>query len=436
MTRDVRVVSVQLHKQLLTHGGSLTRLLPAAQAEVADKDRALLQALAYGMCRWSVQLQALVDALLAKPMKAKDQDVYLLMQLGVLQLTRMNMPEHAAVNTAVKAATGLGKPWARRLVNGVLRNYQRGADSMQQQLSPAAAIAHPDWLLHRIQQDWPSAWQQIVADNNCQAPMTLRVRASPERDCYAAKLAASQTAYGRFTTWLPQALTLEQATGVDQLPGFGDGHVSVQDAAAQLAAPLLAHVSPKGGRLLDACAAPGGKTAHALELDHYAEVVAIDEDQLRLERVRDTLQRIQIGGDRCTLMRADAAAVDSWWDGKVFDAVLLDAPCSGTGVIRRHPDIKLLRRDDDIDTLVAKQRRLLNALWQTVSVGGHLLYATCSVLKAENEQQARAFLAQQADAVSISIPIEPRHANELGMQILPGENGMDGFFYALFEKRA
>jgi len=430
---DVRVATVKLIQQLQS-GGSLTRLLPDAQQQLAEGDRALLQAFCFGMARWSGQLAGIVDGLLSKPLKAKDTDLYLLMQLGVFQLMHTRVAPHAAVDNTVSAVKKLGKPWAKGLVNAVLRNYQRQADSLIASLDEAASFSHPQWLLVHFKADWPDAWQSIVEQGNRQAPMTLRVNhLQCTTDAYLAQLSAAGIGAETIPS-LDAALVLEAATPVYDLPGFNQGVVSVQDGAAQIAAQLLGQ--GQGLRLLDACAAPGGKTAHALEFGSWKEVVALDQDADRLARVTETLSRLNLN-DACNLACANAIDTDSWWDGNLFDAILVDAPCSGTGVIRRHPDIKLLRRADDIETLVETQRGLLLSLWDVLAPGGKLVYATCSVLKAENERQKDWFLSQRSDASEHAFDIHIGCKRSAGsVQVLPGEQGLDGFFYAVFCKLA
>jgi 16S rRNA (cytosine967-C5)-methyltransferase len=432
--QDVRVAAVKVMQQLHTGGGSLTRLLPVAQATVADADRALLQAMCFGMARWSQRLSGLVDSLLDKPLKRKDQDIYLLMQLGIYQLAHTRVAPHAAVDTTVAAVKKMGKPWAKGLVNAVLRNYQRQVSSLEDGLSESSTLAHPEWLLTHFQQDWPQDWTRIVEQNNQQAPMTLRVNQRHHTTEQYLALLEKQELLATPVEFVPSALVLEKATSVHALPGFADGHVSVQDGAAQIAASILGKGA--GKRLLDACAAPGGKTAHALEFGDWQQVVALDQDAERLEKVGETLDRLALG-ERAVLQSADAANLDSWWDKQAFDAVLLDAPCSGTGVIRRHPDIKLLRRASDIDELVKTQQALMHALWSTLTPGGHMLYATCSIIKAENEHQVAWFAEQHSDASQVPLSIGVGRVSDTGcVQILPGEQGMDGFFYALLEKQS
>lgn len=450
----VRVAAVQVLEQLLGGGGSLTRLLPAAQAALPEGERALLQAYAFGLARWSVQLEALLAGLLERPLKRKDRDLHLLLQLGLFQLLHTRTPEHVAVDATVAATRALDKPWARGLVNAVLRNALRRREALLAGLDEDARLAHPDWLLDALRADWPERWREIAAANNAQAPMTLRVNlAATTRAAYRERLAEAELA-ATVHAAAPGALVLERAVPVGALPGFARGLVSVQDAAAQLAVGYLVDAVPAGARLLDACAAPGGKTAQALESGHFGDVVALDRDPARLERVGETLARLGLDGaregergadrgdgkwgeggerdggpdddrgGRVTLRVADAADTDAWWDGTAFGAVLLDAPCTGTGVIRRHPDIKLLRRAGDVAALAAEQSRLLDALWATLAPGGSLLYATCSMLRAEGEEQVQAFLARRPDAAL---------AHE--RRVTVGEDGMDGFYHARLERR-
>jgi len=429
---DVRVAAVNVMLDMQSGGGSLTRLLPIAQQQVADNDKALLQALCFGMARWSGRLRGLVDGLLSKPLKRKDADIYVLMQLGVFQLAYTRVAPHAAVDTTVAAVKYFKKPWAKGLVNAVLRNFQRREASLIELLDEPASLSHPAWLLSRFKKDWPELWPNIVAQGNQQAPMTLRVNQRRLNTADYQQQLQESGIEASIINGINSALILENPSPVQSLPNFDRGFVSVQDGAAQIAAQLLG--TGNGKRLLDACSAPGGKTAHALEYGDWSEVVALDQDADRLSRVADTLQRLSFDG-RFTLQCADAADTDNWWDSKTFDSILLDAPCSGTGVIRRHPDIKSLRRDSDIETLVELQQKLLTKLWQTLVPGGHLLYATCSVLKDENENQIRRFLTQQDDAREIEIELPFGHQRSTGcVQILPGEHGMDGFFYASLVK--
>ncbi|MEM9208594.1 MAG: 16S rRNA (cytosine(967)-C(5))-methyltransferase RsmB, partial [Pseudomonadota bacterium] len=331
------------------------------------------------------------------------------------------------------------------LVNGILRAYLREAPAIEDSDDSETRQNHPRWLIDRLRADWPDDWQSILAANNTRAPMWLRVNRQRSATAdYLARLQSQPTtaasAAGHLEPGLAQAIRLEQPLPVDALPDFDEGAVSVQDAAAQLAAPwLLGGESGVNRRILDLCAAPGGKTAHLLELAGAgADVTALDSDAGRLERVHGTLNRLGLAAD---VRAADAADLDAWWDGRPYDSILLDAPCSASGVIRRHPDIKHLRRADDVRALALGQRRLLDAAWLTLRPGGRLLYVTCSVFAAENQDVVDAFLARHADAIENRLlPNNNIQALMLerssGFQVLPGTRAMDGFYFACLEKRA
>lgn len=410
-------------QDLQTGKGSLTRLLPEAQSQVAQSEKAQLQAWCFGWCRWTHQLAGIADQLLDKPLKAKDLDVYLLVQLGIFQIMHTPVASHAAVDETVKVTKNLKKPWARAVVNALLRNFIRRRAELESGLSEAALFSHPPWLLKQFKSDWPQRWHSVCQANNQQGPMILRVNhALTNLHDYTEKLSALDMKF-KTVRDAPHALILENAVNVSALPGFDRGEVSVQDAAAQLAGHQLTAYVPEGGRLVDACAAPGGKTAHVLEMGHFSSVLALDKDAQRLTRVRENITRLDLS-QSVELICCDARELECWWDGIQNDAVLLDAPCSGTGVIRRHPDIKLLRRDSDIKNLIQLQADMMDSLWQTLRPGGVMLYATCSVLKSENQEQVQAFLRRTDDAELI----------DRVLQILPGENQMDGFFYAPLRK--
>ncbi|MCP5142613.1 MAG: 16S rRNA (cytosine(967)-C(5))-methyltransferase RsmB [Chromatiales bacterium] len=422
---------------ILRGRSSLSALLPPALARLGDaRDRGLLQELAYGTLRHQPRLAFLARQLLQKPLKERDQDIQALILLGLYQLREMRVPEHAALSATADAAREFGKEWAVSLINAVLRNYQRGADALNAKAADdqAAQLGHPVWLLKRLREDWPEHWRGIVAHGNQSPPLTLRVNLRRgDVASYHARLAKADIE-SSLNPHAAAALTLDRAVDVDLLPGFREGDASVQDAAAQLV-PGLMNLEP-GQRVLDACAAPGGKTGHLLEAADV-DLLALDIDAQRTERIRENLDRLRLHAD---IRVGDAAAPDTWWDGKPFDRILLDAPCSGSGVIRRHPDIKVLRRAADIPSLAERQGRLLNALWPTLAPGGELLYVTCSVLNAENSAVTEAFLAHHDDAEARPIDAEWGHAQPVGRQTLPGEHGddwgMDGFYFARLRKRA
>lgn len=422
---NVRVSAAQVVVNVVYKGRSLADVLPAAQKSIAEQDAALLAELCYGTLRYFFELDALSAQLLQKPLREKDADVQALLLLSFYQLRYMRSAEHAVVNLAVEACRALNKEWAGKLLNGVLRNYLRQRETLD------AAIAqhhnHPAWLLRNIQQAWPGQAAEIFAANNARGGMSLRVnRLRHAVDSYQSMLSETGVLSER-SAIAPDALRLQQAINVNALPDFFTGACSVQDVAAQLCAPLLRLQA--GLRVLDACCAPGGKTGHILESEpQLAELVAIDNDEKRLQRVRDNLQRLQVNA---TVVCADAA---QWKSERLFDRILLDAPCSGTGVIRRHPDIKHLRRESDIAALAVRQRELLEAMWLLLAVDGVLLYTTCSILPQENEQVVAAFLAQQADAEIDRIDVDWGIETQSGRQLLPAAEH-DGFFFARLKKK-
>ena len=428
-----RLAAVQAISEVLRNRRNLPDALEGPLSRVPDdRDRALAQAMAYGVMRWYWRLDWLLTQLLKAPLKPRDVDIQASLMLGIYQLMEMRIPDHASVSESVKLASQLKKIWAKSLVNGVLRNFQRQREMLlnHMELDPVARSAHPPWLLQLLQQDWPQDWESITAANNTNPPMTLRVNpAQHSRSAYQDLLMengiscepARHTEYG---------LTLAQPVGVEQLPGFSRGAVSVQDAAAQLAAQVLD--AQPGERVLDACAAPGGKTAHIMERQPaLKELLALDISDERLQRLTENLSRLQVSA---TTRAGDAVQPTLWWDGQPFDRILLDAPCSASGVIRRHPDIKLLRRAEDLSQLTQTQAQILSALWPLLKPRGMLLYATCSVLQQENSQQIQRFLAKHANARLTPIKADWGHDQKTGRQILPGEDGMDGFFYACILK--
>ncbi len=430
---DARVAAAKALDEVIRQGRSLTTVLPHWQGKVADRDRALLQEICFGVARWFGRLDAIAAQLLRKPFKAKDTDVRCLIFVGLYQMLYLRVPDHAAVSETVSATKALKKPWARALVNAVLRGVQRMDEAAftELDLDPLVKYAHPDWLVGKLRAAYPDDWQAVLDANNQHPPMYLRVNCQRQQ---RAEYIAQLEAVGCQASELPYSdagVVLAAAADVEALPGFADGQFSVQDAAAQLAAGLL-NAQP-GERILDACAAPGGKTAHVLERQpQLAEMIALDQDAARLERVKQNLERLQLSA---TVLCADASQPDQWWDGRLFDRIMLDAPCSAAGVIRRHPDIKLLRRASDIDPLVILQGQILRALWPLLKPGGMLLYVTCSVLPQENVRQLRRFCTEQADAEHLPIEAEWGLAQTFGRQILPGQAGMDGFYYAALHKK-
>ncbi|MBI3547146.1 MAG: 16S rRNA (cytosine(967)-C(5))-methyltransferase RsmB [Gammaproteobacteria bacterium] len=415
------------------------RYLDAALAETLDalpraqmRDAPLIQEMTYGTLRWFHQLQAIAALFLTKPLKAKDQDIYALLLIGLYQLRHMRVAEHAVVQETVEAAVALKKPWAKDLLNACLRSYLRDTARVQTAIETdlAARYSHPLWLIQEFQRAWPQDWETILSADNERPPMLLRVNLRRNtRAAFVARLAEN----GIDAQVLPivaTAVKLETPVTVNALPGFAQGEVSVQDAAAQLAAVLLD--AQPGERILDACAAPGGKTGHLLEqTPALTELVALDKDAQRVALIEDNLKRLDL---RATTLVGDAARPTDWWDGQPFDRILADVPCSASGIVRRHPDIKLRRQAHDLPKLLEAQASFLNSLWPLLKPGGKLLYVTCSILPVENEEQMQTFMAQHPDAVEVPLPAEAGRPCVIGRQRLPGEAGSDGFYYACLRK--
>ena len=435
IANNPRLIADRILRRVIYHGESLSPLL--MDSDAADP---LVRDLCFGSLRWHERLSAVLNELMAKPLKNKDKDVECLLRIGLYQIIYQQTPDHAAVNETVSTLKGLKKPWAKRLVNGILRNFLRQKDELLDKIDQKDATRHafPDWLMGKIKKAWPDNWQQILTASNQRAAMVLRVNLLHQtQDEYCEKLnlnGMKATASMVCNT----AIILNQPTNVHELPGFDQGEVSVQDAAAQLAAQLL-DLRPNM-QVLDACAAPGGKTGHILENCQPLTVIAVDNSAIRLKRVEENLQRLfsspRDTQSKVTLLAVDAADTDQWGQEMSFDRILLDAPCSATGVIRRHPDIKCLRRPDDIQGLQQQQWQLLTKLWSKLKPDGKLLYATCSILPDENEKQVATFIEQTEDAVIETIKAPWGYALPYGRQIFPGEDAMDGFYYALIKKKS
>jgi 16S rRNA (cytosine967-C5)-methyltransferase len=421
-----KIVSACVISDLLLQKGSLSSKFPLPQE--TDK-KALIQEICFGVCRWFFKLDFIAKQLLQKPMKAMDSDIYALILIGLYQIIYMETPENIIVSESVDAAKKLKKQWATGLINATLRNFLRQKDELLEKADKnlLAKYSHPQWLTDKIKTAYPADWESILNANNQRPPMSLRVnRLKISRDDYLKKLMlAGMSATPCATT--PFGLILEKPVDVKHLPGFLEGEIFIQDCGAQLAAELL-DLKPNQ-TVLDACAAPGGKTTHIFEMEpHIKKLVAIDIDEKRIGKVKENWDRlfgfnIFPNADILLLKAASAADIKSWRDNEPFDRILLDAPCSASGIIRRHPDIKLMRRKDDIKTLAEQQLSLLIALWPTLKIGGKLLYVTCSILPDENEHVVEKFLEKTPDAQKIK-----EH------QLLPTQNGTDGFYFALLNK--
>lgn len=430
--RSPRLTALALLACVLDQGQNLSEAQPANLPAEA-RDRAYARHLAYGVLRWLGALEWLAGGLVQRPLKARDRDVQRLLLVGLFQLWQDETAAHAAINEAAESARLLGKPWAVGLVNAVLRRFQREREEWLDRLARRdERHAHPAWLLELLRRDWPDDWESVVNANNRAAPLWLRLGGDALRQGAEAALRHEGFSLDRHHL-APEAVALRPAVAAEAIPGFREGLLSIQDPAAQLAVGLL-DAAP-GQRVLDACAAPGGKTCHLLERVPGIRLTALDRSAERLERVRDSLQRLNLGAaPDLRLLAADAAEPDAWWDGQPYQRILLDAPCSATGVIRRHPEIKWLRTTEQVAEAVRLQARLLERLWPLLEPGGMLLYATCSVLKDENSRQIAQFVAQRPDAACDRLNSGWGRESGPGRQILPGDGDMDGFFYARVRK--
>lgn len=397
-----------------------------------ETQRGLFQQLCYGVIRWYPTLEILSEQLLSKSLKAKDGDILALLLIGIYQLRSLRIPDHAAISETVNACKLLNKQWATGLMNACLRNYQRQQDALEKSLTQqnVSLYAHPTWLIEKYQNDWPDDWQTLLTANNQQPPMMLRVNSREYSQAEYLELLVKANIAAHAIENCPQGILLEQACDVFSLPGFVDGAVSVQDGAAQQVADLL-DIQPNQ-RILDACAAPGGKTCHILERHSHNEMTALDISDERLKQVDENLSRLHLTAN---CLAADASDTQNWWNGEQFDRILIDAPCTGSGVIRRHPDIKLLRKSEDIEQLAQQQRALLDNLWPLLKPDGLLVYTTCSAFKQENELQIEAFLQRQPDAMEHIPAKAPARRASFGYQLLPGDNDLDGFYYACLRHR-
>ncbi|MFT6348365.1 MAG: 16S rRNA (cytosine967-C5)-methyltransferase [Psychromonas sp.] len=433
---NVRALAAKILNQVVEQGQSLSNVLPPAQQDLSPKDKALLQVLCYGVLRTLPRLDFFCRSLMDKALKGKQRDLHFLILVGFYQLLYTRIPSHAAVGETVSGAKELKKQALKGMVNGVLRNFLREQESLVEKADKQLALVycHPSWLVKRLQAAYgDDLAAETMHNNNQQAPMWLRVNALHHtRDQYQTLLTdAGLVSFS--SEFNDNALRLEKPTDVYKLPGFAEGWVSVQDGAAQLAAHYLD--AQAGDLVLDACSAPGGKTLHVLELqENIKQMVAVDADAQRLIRVQENLDRLKL---KATVIHGDASQPDTWWHGELFDRILCDAPCSATGVIRRHPDIRWLRRDSDIAGLVTLQKQILHALWDKLKPGGVLLYATCSILPDENDLQIQEFLESKHDASLIPIVVQDnlqKNIQNKGRQILPNESAMDGFYYAKLQK--
>lgn len=430
-SQSARETAIVVICAVLQQGKSLTEALSVTE-DLEARERAFCRELCYGTLRWHDRLNGILNLLLKKTFKPKDLDITVLALVGLYQIIYLSTPDHAAVSETVNLCRNGKKSWAKGVLNGVLRNFLRNRESLEKTVDENLNLrtSHPNWLIQELTKNWGKQAVDILDANNQYPPMSIRInQKKTSRSTYLKQLEDSgiSAIENPFNT---VGLTLDHSVNVDQLPDFWQGASSVQDGAAQLATTLLD--IKDGQHILDVCAAPGGKTAHILEAaPSTVSLLAIDIDENRNQLVMENLQRLQLNAD---VMTVDGLEPNEWFDGKTFDRILLDAPCSATGVIRRHPDIKLLRKASDIPALVQLQHDLLNVIWPLLSKNGVLLYATCSILSSENSQQISTFMREHADVKEIKIAADWGQSCEHGQQILPGDNNMDGFYYACLTK--
>lgn len=424
----VRALAARVLDAVVHRGRSLKAELAQALPQIADpRDRALAEAIVFGALRQRARYDQALTHWMPRPLSARDSELRALLWVGLAQLDELQLPAHAALSATVEAARLLRRPHQAGMVNALLRRAQREGVA-----AAGADLAWPAWLRDQVRSDWGAQAETIFANSAQAAPLWLRVnRQHSTPEVYLQVLAEElPQVQASLAAGLADGVRIDTPIAVNLLPGFDIGVVSVQDGSAQQVADAVQPAA--GSRVLDACAAPGGKAAHLLERDASLQLLALDMDARRLRRVQDTLARV---GAQARCQVADAGEPAAWWDGQPFDAILLDAPCSATGVVRRQPDILLHRRESDIDALVATQARLLDALWPLLAPGGHLLYATCSILLRENQQQIDAFLARTPNARALPLDDRYGHVAGAGRQRLPGEDGMDGFFYARLQRQ-
>lgn len=433
MKTDTRALAARGLADIAMRGASLRDVMERLAPRLPDpRDRALLMALLSEGARWWLRFDAAIDGLLDKSLRHKDPAVHALLVLGLVQLEILQLQDYAAVAATVEAVRALKRPQLAGLVNAVLRRWQREREVLTKRLDakPQTRHAHPAWLAAALQTDWPAQADEVMASDNREPPLMLRVnRQRAGREAVATQL--QQAGYAvTLHPWLADALVLPHSTDITRMPGFEDGLFAVQDGAAQIAADLAdLH---DGLRVLDACAAPGGKACHLLERASL-DLTALEFDPKRAERIRQNLMRLRLNAK---VVIGDAGTPKAWWTGQPFDRILIDAPCSATGVLRRRPDVRLHRRESDIAAMHAQQRRILAALWPLLAPGGRLVYITCSVLRSENEAIVSELLATQADASAVPFELPAGQAAGVGWQILPGDGDLDGMYYAVLQKTA
>ncbi|MAY42670.1 MULTISPECIES: 16S rRNA (cytosine(967)-C(5))-methyltransferase RsmB [unclassified Neptuniibacter] len=432
MTTNVRALAALVLTPLLQNKGSLNTQYPSIERSCPEKDRALLRELCYGTMRHHPQLNCIIKLLQNRAFKFRDIDIKAIVLVGIYQLQHTRIPPHAAISESVDACRELDKEWAGKVVNAILRRFQREQEELEESLSSNESYRynHPEWMIAKLKNNWPDHWQQILESNNSQAPLTLRInQQQTERPRYLEQL--EPIVDSEETLYSDLGIRLSTSLNVESLPGYEQGSFSVQDEAAQFAAQLL-DLKPQQ-YVLDACAAPGGKLCHILETEPSLKAVdAVELEERRAGRIEENLDRLNLDAN---LIIADASTQE-WWSGELYDRILLDAPCSATGVIRRNPDIKYLRQGEDIIEISKLQLSILENCWSMLKPGGKILYATCSIFPQENERLIKRFMAKADDAVHRPIDAEWGIKREYGRQLFPQVSGHDGFYYALLQKQS
>ena len=436
----MRIQACNVLTQVLFGGASLSPTLAKAQAKLPNKqDRAQLQAICFETCRYYYKLKAITDLLLKHPIKAKQQAVSCLIYIGLYQLLHTQTPAYAIVSETLKTAEKINFKEAKPLLNAVLQNFIRKKETLLSEANKklSSQFNHPDWLIEALQKAWPEQWQTILEANNQPPPLFIRVNANKIK-CQDYLTLLDQYEIKNQKVILDDAIQILNPVSVDQLPNFFQGYCSIQDLSGQYVAEIL---ELKNGQLvLDACAAPGSKTCHILEYSlekniSLKNLTALEKDTSRISLINENILRLGLDSTVLRVVNTDATDISTYWDKQHFDRIMLDAPCSATGVIRRHPDIKLLRRPQDIESLAEQQWQLLNSLWSLLANNGLLVYTTCSILPAENENLISRFIEKQIDCKikKINCPL-PGIQLENGYQLLPQVNGADGFYYAVLQK--
>ena len=413
-------------------GSSLNTLIPQNEKKLHKNDQPMLRQILYGTLRHYFSLDFICKKLLRKSFKKSDNNLKILIIIGIYLLEFSRIPSHAAVKNTVDTLKLIKKDWAKGVINAVLRGFIRQREGLKNSIKGdmVSLYEHPEWFISLCRDNWKDQWREILLANNTQSPLTLRINTQKTKRKDYIELLEKSKISAHATEFSSDGITLDKACAVDILPGFLEGYVSVQDEAAQLSAELMA--CRPGERILDACSAPGGKMCHLLEKTQDINIHAIDIDDKRLTKIEQNLKRLN---QKATLICANALDTDKWWDKKFYDRILLDAPCSATGVIRRHPDIKHLRRNSDVEKLAEIQQSLLSKMWSLLKPGGRLVYATCSVLAIENCEQIKRFLVKHSNAsiMQIDEKFDP-FKTEYGIQLLPTINKYDGFFYSVLKK--